>query len=89
MYDQYIMFYMLLQYFSEIFCQKSFLAPDRAAHTKLSIQQKSATNGLFASDMLFITKMQFLKNALSNSLKALLRIAKQRPKKSAVCIDDA
>ena len=28
------------------------------------------------------------KNALSNSLKALVCIAKQRPKKSAVCIGD-
>ena len=34
------------------------------------------------------TKMQFLKLQHSNSLKALVYIAKQRPEKSAVCIGD-
>ena len=32
--------------------------------------------------------MRFLKIRLSNSLKAFVYIAKQRPKKSAVCIGD-
>ena len=36
-----------------------------------------------------LSKTRFLKIEHPNPLKALVYIAKQRPKKSAVCIDDA